>query len=58
MVKQKQKSYEAPITEVLELNIEGVICGSNPMMLMLFSSFGSDNAAGAELIVDDGYNFD
>lgn len=49
--------YTSPEVNVLELRSGGIICQStNPTMLVLFSDFGSDNAAGASMIEDRGYD--
>ena len=49
-------NYVSPECEAIEVKVEGVICTSNPAMLMLFTEWGDSNAAGAELIEDEGYN--
>ena len=52
---QKQ-TYTAPETEVFEVQTENLM-SSSPAKAMLYSAFGDNNAAGAQLIVDDGYDF-
>ena len=54
----KQKlSYTAPVAETFVVQAEGVICESNPQVLSLLGTFGEENKAGSELIVDDGFSF-
>ena len=50
--------YTSPEVDVLVVQAEGVICQSkvNPTSLILFTDFGGDNAAGASLTEDAGYN--
>ena len=52
----KKQNYAAPEAETLVVQAEGMICLSNPTMLVLFSQFGDDYAAGATLIEDAGYD--
>ena len=52
----KKQNYTAPEAETLVVQAEGMVCLSNPTMLMLYSDFGGDRAAGANLIEDAGYN--
>lgn len=52
----KKQNYTAPEAETLVVQAEGMICLSNQAMLVLFSEFGGDNAAGATLIEDAGYD--
>ena len=54
----KTKSlYEAPTTDVLVVRFEGVICLSNPQVLSLMGTFGDEDKAGQDLIIDEGFNF-
>lgn len=50
--------YTSPEVDVLVVQAEGVICQSkvNPAMLHLSSGWGGDNAAGASLTEDLGYD--
>ena len=49
--------YTAPKVETFEVQFQGVICQSpNPTMLMLMTDWGVDNAAGASLTEDFGYD--
>ena len=51
--------YTSPEVDVLVVQPEGVICQSgkvNPAMLHLSSGWGGDNAAGASLTEDLGYD--
>lgn len=50
--------YTPPKVDVLVVQPEGVICQSkvNPTSLILFTDFGGDNAAGASLTEDAGYD--
>ena len=57
MNKQKQ-TYLSPETETLVVRFEGVICQSNPLSLVMTSDWGSDNAAGGNLIEDKGFNLE
>lgn len=52
----KKQNYTAPEAETLVVQAEGMICLSNPTTLILFSEFGVDNAAGATLVEDYGYD--
>ena len=55
----KKQVYAAPEAETFVVQSEGVICDSpysNPTMLILFSEFGGDNAAGATMVEDAGYD--
>ena len=58
MNKQKQ-TYLSPETETLVVQAEGnVLQGpSNPQVLSLLGTFGEENKAGDDLIVDEGFNF-
>jgi len=58
MLMNKTKSlYEAPTTDVLVVRFEGVICLSNPQVLSLMGTFGDEDKAGQDLIIDEGFNF-
>ena len=53
----KQKlTYTAPKADTFVVQAEGMICLSNPAVLMLSSDWGTDNKAGGDLILDEGFN--
>ena len=52
----KKQVYTAPEAETLVVQAEGMVCLSNPAYLVLFSEFGDDYKAGANLIEDAGYD--
>lgn len=56
----KQKlSYTAPAAETFVVQAEGNVlqAPSNPQVLSLLGTFGEENKAGSDLIVDEGFNF-
>ena len=53
---KEKLSYTAPAVETLVVRFEGVVCWSNPAVLEASGVFGADNAAGATLIQDLGYD--
>ena len=55
MTKQKH-TYTTPTVDALVVQSESVICLSNPAVLEASGVFGADNAAGAALIQDLGYD--
>ena len=58
MKKQKLTS-SAPVAETFVVQAEGnvLVAPSNPQVLSLLGTFGEENKAGSDLIVDEGFNF-
>ena len=55
----KQKlSYTAPVAETFVVQAEGVICLSNPVSLLMTGDWGEDDAAGANLVLDKGFDLE
>ncbi len=55
MLMNEKQFYTSPEVDVLVVRFEENIM-SNPAKLMLLSDWGLDNAAGASIIEDDGYD--
>ena len=57
---QKQKlNYETPVVETLVVRFEGNLLqapSNNPQVLSLMGTFGADDAAGDDLIIDKGFD--
>lgn len=56
---KEKLTYLSPETETLVVQAEGnvLVAPSNPQVLSLLGTFGEENKAGDDLIVDDGFNF-